>query len=140
MIPLYLRPRFTSRRANFNASSTIQRTPSSPDASIFSRAHDTTGFTESTCVTDAPALPAASVAPPVYANRFSTCTAPETFSPGRPATATANPGFPFPADVSATLCTCPAMNSQFAACSGKIPTCLKAVRPSRNFKSIASLR
>ncbi len=57
--------RRTSRRTNLSASSTIQRTPSSRLASIFSRAQVTTCFTESTCVVSAPAARAASVAPPV---------------------------------------------------------------------------
>ncbi len=65
MIPLYFFPRFTSRRANLRASSTIHRMPFSPDASMFSLAQDMTGLTESTWVTSAPALRAAKEAPPV---------------------------------------------------------------------------
>ena len=73
----------------------------SPEATAFSRPQATIPLEASTWVTCAPAAAQARVAPPVYPNRFSTLT-------GRPA------------------CRIIAvMASQFTACSGNRPVCLK---------------
>ena len=105
MMASYLRPRRISRCTNFLQSSTIQRMGLSarPEEAAFSRAHWVMPLEASTWHTLAPAAAAASVAPPVYANRFKMLT-------GRPAARTFS-----------------MIKSQFAACSGNRPVCLKAM-------------
>ena len=73
----------------------------SPERAAFSRAALTIPFDASTCTTEAPAFAAATVAPPVYANRLSTFM-------GLPAFFMREEN-----------------HSQFTACSGKSPVCLK---------------
>ena len=74
MIASYLLPRLISLSTNFTQSSTIHLigASASPDDAAFSFAQVTIPLDASTWVTAAPALAAAHVAPPVYANRFNT--------------------------------------------------------------------
>ena len=67
MMPSYLLPRRISRSTNLVQSSTSQRIGASPrwEEAAFSFAQPTMPLEASTCVTAAPALAAASVAPPV---------------------------------------------------------------------------
>src|SRR3712207_3052234 len=105
IIASYLFPRLTSLSTNLNTSSTINLTFLSlnPDNSKFSLAQFTIPFAASTWHTSAPALAQATLAPPVYANRF------KTFI-----------GL-FALDIFSII------QSQFAACSGNRPVCLKPV-------------
>ena len=70
----YLFPRLISLFTNFTTSSTINLTGLSakPDDVTFSFAHVVIPFELSTWHTDAPADKHATVAPPVYANKFNT--------------------------------------------------------------------
>lgn len=103
MMASYLFPRRISRSTNLTQSSTSHRTGafSRPEERAFSFAHATMPLEASTWVTCAPAAAAASVAPPVYAKRFKTLT-------GR-----------------CEFFISPENQSQFAACSGNNPVCLK---------------
>ncbi len=67
IIASYLLPRRISRSTNLKQSSTIQRIGAldNPETAAFSFAHATIPLEASTCVTEAPALAAAKVAPPV---------------------------------------------------------------------------
>src|SRR3989344_3846339 len=116
MIASYVLMRRPSRSTNLYASSQIQRTAlegiSESDAFVF--AHAITLFTLSTCVTKAPALALARVAPPVYAKRFKMRRG--------------------------LLSTLSIIQSQLIACSGNIPTCLKLVDCSSNVRFLYPIR
>ena len=104
IIASYLLPRRISLSTNFTQSSTIHLIGASarPDDAAFSFAQVTIPLEASTCVTVAPAFAAAHVAPPVYAKRLRTFI---SFF-----------GEFFISSLN---------QSQFAACSGKRPVCLK---------------
>src|SRR5690606_31826016 len=104
----YFLPLLISRATNFTTSSTMNLTSLSarPDRARFSFALVTIPLEASTWQTSAPACAAATVAPPVYANRFSTL----TLWPSLPA-----------------RFILAAIHFQLTACSGKRPVCLKPV-------------
>ena len=104
IIASYLFPRRISLSTNFTQSSTIHLigASASPEDTAFSFAHVTMPFEASTWVTAAPALAAAQVAPPVYANKFNTFIS-----------------------FSGDFLISSENQSQLAACSGNKPVCLK---------------
>ena len=105
IIASYLFPLRISLLTNFTTSSTIYLTGFSdkPDDAILSFAHVVIPFELSTWHTDAPAKAHATVAPPVYANKFST--------------------FIFLFEFLILFI----IQSQFTACSGNNPVCLKPI-------------
>ncbi|CDE06048.1 unknown [Anaerotruncus sp. CAG:390] len=107
-MPSYLLPRRISRSTNFWQSSTMYLigASASPESAAFCFACATIPLAASTWHTAAPAAAAATVAPPVYAKRLRT--------------------FTLLPDLTAS----PMISenqSQFTACSGKRPVCLKPI-------------
>src|SRR5574344_845713 len=113
----YLFPLRISRFTNFTTSSTKYLTGLScnPDDATFSFAHSTIPFELSIWQTDAPADKHATVAAPVYANRFNTFIGLLAFS------------------------IFSIIQSQLIACSGKIPVCLNPIGLTLNFKFLYSI-
>src|SRR5688572_1941757 len=98
MMPLYLLPRFASRRTNFKASSCTHLIPLRLFNCMFWLAQFNPGRDASQWVTSAPAAVATTDAAPVYAKRFNT------------------------RDDFFHLLTELKIKFQFSPCSGKIPT------------------